>query len=99
MPVGFDPSRINPRIIKKSLGDRRLVFSGEKRRLNIDTWTIWQPKDILKGERFNSRNETDLKVFYEPNGAFVRNVLEAYGKVFHLLTHIIPKVYTVVSAQ
>ena len=29
MPVGFDPSRINPHIIKNSLADRRPVLSGE----------------------------------------------------------------------
>lgn len=51
VPVGFDPSRINPRIIKNSLADRRLVLSGEKRSLYLDirVTIIWQRKDILKG--------------------------------------------------
>lgn len=50
MPVSFDPSRINPHVIKNSLADRRLVLSGGKAIcISIVAVSVWQQKDILKG--------------------------------------------------
>lgn len=50
MPVGFDPSRINPHIIKNSLADRRLVLSGE------NAACIW-----ILGWRFGSTRTSQMK--------------------------------------
>ncbi len=51
VPVGFDPSRINPHIIKNSFADRRLVLSGENAVcIWILKWEFNSKRDILKAK-------------------------------------------------
>lgn len=97
MPVSFDPSRINPHIIKNSLAGRRLVFSGENAEFGYLGDKL-AAKGHLKVKSLNWWKKQTWKFMYtiwSISGFYCRGIC----KVFHSVTYSMPSLYTVGSAQ